>query len=102
MNMTKIKMSELSPLLDDQELKELDAAASKAPVFDDDSPELTEEDLAQFKRINHAKRNKQTASIRLSEKAQIFSRSYGKGYTSFLSRLIDAALDDPQMVKNCL
>ena len=68
MNMTKIKMSEFSPLLDDQELKELDAATSKAPVFDDDSPELTEEDLAQFKRINHAKRNKQTASIRLSEK----------------------------------
>ena len=45
---------------------------------------------------------KQTASIRLSEKAQTFSRNYGKGYTSFLSRLIDAALDDEALVRKCI
>ena len=58
--------------------------------------------LKQFKRMKQKSRTKQTASIRLSEKAQRFSKSYGKGYTSFLSRLIDAALDDAALVKKCL
>ena len=66
------------------------------------SPEMTEEMLKQFKRMKQNSRTKQTASIRLSEKAQRFSKAYGKGYTSFLSRLIDAALDDDTLVKKCL
>jgi hypothetical protein len=72
---------------------------SRIPLYDDDSPEMTLDMLKQFKRMN---RTKQTASIRLSPKAQNFSKAYGKGYTSFLSRLIDAALDDEDLVKRCI
>ena len=75
---------------------------AKTITFDDDSPEMTPDMLNQFKRIKQKNRTKKTASIRLSEKAQRFSSSYGKGYTSFLSRLIDAALDDAALVKKCL
>ena len=63
---------------------------------------MTAEMLSQFKSMKQRKRVKQTASIRLSEKAQTFSRNYGKGYTSFLSRLIDAALDDEALVRKCI
>ena len=100
--MVKIAYDQLSPQLSTEERKELEEAAAKKITFDEDSPEMTPEMLQEFKRIKQIKRTKQTASIRLSEKAQNFSQSYGKGYTSFFSRLIDAALDDAALVKKCL
>lgn len=100
--MVKMSFKELDSELTKEEIQELEDAAARAIVFDDESPEMTAEMLEQFKRMKQKNRTKQTASIRLSEKAQRFSRSYGKGYTSFLSRLIDAALDDAALVKKCL
>ena len=98
----KMCFKELDSSLSKEELSELENAAARAIVFDDESPEMTPDMLNQFKRLKQKNRTKQTASIRLSEKAQKFSKSYGKGYTSFLSRLIDAALDDAALVKKCL
>ncbi len=98
----RIKASDLGRELSPEEIQELDAAASRPIVYDEDSPQMTPEMLAEFKRVRQISRNKQTASIRLSEKAQKFSRAYGKGYTSFFSRLIDAALDDEALVKKCI
>ena len=102
MNMVKKSIEELTPVLSPEELKELENAAARTILFDDESPEMTPEMLAQFKRMKQKERQKQTASIRLSKKAQTFAKSYGKGYTSFLSRLIDAALDDEALVKKCM
>ena len=85
--MVNVSFKELNAELTREELEELENAAARTIKYDEDSPEMT---------------TKQTASIRLSEKAQRFSKAYGKGYTSFLSRLIDAALDDDTLVKKCL
>ena len=100
--MVKMKWDELNTELTQEELQELEKAESKKITFDEDSPEMTASMLKQFKRVKQASRTKRTASIRLSEKAQRFSTNYGKGYTSFFSRLIDAALDDDILVKKCL
>ncbi len=100
--MGKMNFDDLQCELTKEEIQELEEAAARAIVFDEESPEMTPEMLSQFKRIKQKGRTKQTASIRLSEKAQRFSQAYGKGYTSFLSRLIDAALDDASLVKKCL
>ena len=100
--MVKMSFKELDSELSKEELRELEDAAARTIVYDDESPEMTPDMLNQFKRMKQKSRTKQTASIRLSEKAQRFSKSYGKGYTSFLSRLIDAALDDAALVKKCL
>ncbi len=100
--MVKMNFDELNTELSQQEMQELENAAARTIVFDEDSPEMTPEMLKQFKQMKQKSRTKQTASIRLSEKAQRFSKAYGKGYTSFLSRLIDAALDDAALVKKCL
>ena len=102
MNMVKMNFEDLKDELTKKELQELEDAAARAVIFDEESPEMTPDMLKQFKRIKQKARTKQTASIRLSEKAQRFSKSYGKGYTSFLSRLIDAALDDAALVKKCM
>jgi uncharacterized protein (DUF4415 family) len=102
MKMVNVSCKELNAELTREELEELENAAARTIKYDEDSPEMTEEMLKQFKRMKQNSRTKQTASIRLSEKAQRFSKAYGKGYTSFLSRLIDAALDDDTLVKKCL
>ncbi len=100
--MVKMNFKDISSELNQKELKELEEAAAHTILFDEESPEMTAEMLAQFKSLKQTKRTKQTASIRLSEKAQQFSKAYGRGYTSFFSRLIDAALDDITLVKKCL
>ena len=100
--MAKISMKELNKELTPDELSELDAAAALPPVFDDDSPEMTEEMLRQFKKIRQEERNKQTVSIRLSPDTLKKAKKYGKGYTSFLSRLLDEAIKDDALVRKCI
>ena len=99
--MVKMNIKDLDRNITAEEMKELEAAEKMMPMYDEDSPEMTEDMLQQFKRMHQVSRVKKTASIRLSEKAQLFSKKYGKGYTSFLSRLNDAALDDENLVKKC-
>jgi len=100
--MANMKYHEIDVELTDKEKKELEKADAGSVLYDNESPEMTVEMLREFKAMGQKNRAKQTASIRLSEKARRFSESYGKGYTSFLSRLIDAALDDATLVRKCL
>ena len=100
--MAKITMSSLDKTLTAEELQELDAVEHKAPVFDEDSPEMTAEMLLQFKRMNSIDRNKQTISLRVSPKTLKLAKAYGKGYTAFLSRLLDEAISDEQLVRKCM
>lgn len=101
--MAKIKMNEIEYDLSDEELKELHNAEKWEPVFDDDSPKMTAEMLAEFRRINRQNRIKQTVSLRLSSQTIQQAKFYGsKGYTSFLSRLLDMAIKNREMVKQCL
>lgn len=93
-----------APLTPEQ--KEMIKKASKMPiVYDEDSPELTDEELAQFRRVSDIRkeeRRKQTVTIRLSSKSLNKAKSLGKGYTSVLSRLLEEALNDNEMIKRCL
>lgn len=80
--------------------------ASKVPIiFDEDSPELTEEDLKGFRRVseeNRLERNKQTVTVRLSPQALRKAKSLGKGYTSVLSRILEGALSDNDVIRHYL
>ena len=76
MNMVKMTMNELSQELTAEELRELEAAEKKDPVFDDDSPMMMREQLMQFKRINHQNRTKPTISLRISPATAIRKRIY--------------------------
>ena len=102
MNMVKMNLRDLSPELLPEELEELDAAEWKAPVFDADSPAMTPEQLQQFKRINRENRTKPTISLRISPATLKKAKQYGKGYTALLSRLLDAAIDDEELVRKCI
>ncbi|MCC8060798.1 MAG: BrnA antitoxin family protein [Clostridiales bacterium] len=74
-------------------------------MFDEDCPQLTDEDLAQFYRVSEKRREerkKQTVTIRLSPQALNTAKSLGKGYTSVLSRILENALKDKDVIKRYL
>lgn len=102
MNMVKMSIKDLDRTLSGEEMQDLAAAEQMQPVFDADSPEMTADMLLQFKRMNQEERNKQTVSLRLSPKTLKIAKSYGKGYTSFLSRLLDEAIQNEELVRKCI
>lgn len=88
-----------------KEKQMLEALKDRPVEFDEDNPELTDEQLAQFRRIsekNNAERRKQTVTLRLSPQAVRKARSLGKGYTSVLSRILENALNDNEFIKRYL
>jgi len=102
MSMAKMTFSELRGDLTAEELKEIEAAERLPAVFDEDSPAMTAEQLEQFRRVNRENRVKQTVSLRVSPATLKKARQYGKGYTSLLSRLLDEAINDEEMVRRCI
>ena len=100
--MVKMTLNDLEQNLTEEELQELEAAEKKEPVFDEDSPAMTHEQLMQFKRINHENRTKPTISLRISPATLKKAKEYGKGYTGLLSRLLDAAINDEELVRKCI
>ncbi len=100
--MVKMTASELMQPLTEEELREIGETDAREPLFDEDSPEMSAAQLRQFRRIYGADRSKQTVSLRLSRSTYNKARTYGKGYTSFLSRLLDAAIEDEELVKKCV
>ena len=69
------------------------------------SSQLTKEEYAKLAEIARQKRSEQkkvVVSIRISPDTLEKAKATGKGYTGFLSRLLDNAIDDPQMVEKSL
>lgn len=91
--------------LNEEQIKMLEKMNASPIVFDEDSPELTDEQLEQFRRVaaeRREERRKQTVAIRLSPQALTKAKSLGKGYTAVLSRILEAALSDNEIIKNYL
>jgi uncharacterized protein (DUF4415 family) len=87
------------------QIEMLNALAARPVVPDADCPELTPEQLTQFRRIsaeNRKGRRKQTVTLRLSPQALKKAKSLGRGYTSVLSRILENALDNPDIVRKNL
>ena len=95
-------MNELDAGLTAEELREIEAAEKKELVFDGDSPLMMKEQLMQFKRVNRENRTKPTVSLRISPATLKKAKQYGKGYTGLLSRLLDAAIEDDDLVRRCI
>ncbi|MBP5600003.1 MAG: antitoxin [Lachnospiraceae bacterium] len=102
--MSKVKMNfnDMNMDVTEEEIKELEAAERKAASYDEDCPEMTMEQLMQFKRINHDNRTKPTVSLRISPSTLQKAKQYGKGYTGFLSRLLDLAIEDDNLIRKCI
>ena len=78
-------------------------AATMPIIYDEDSPELTEEQLAKFHKVLESDRKerednrKQNVTLRLSPRTMKKAKSLGKGYTTILAKIIENALDNPEL-----
>ena len=45
---------------------------------------------------------KKIVSLRISNETLEKAKKFGRGYTGILSRLLDIAIDDPDMLKKCI
>ena len=87
------------------QIQEIEAAASRPITPDDDAPELTLEQYAEMAALAKARRSKQpkpVVSLRISPDTLEKAKATGKGYTGFLSRLLDNAINDPSLVSRSL
>lgn len=100
----RVSLDELGPLSEDE--KKMLKQASRSPiVYDEDCPELTDEQLKQFRRVHELKdqeRRKGIVSLRLSQSSINKAKALGPKYTAVLARMIEIGLDDPEMIKKCL
>lgn len=93
-----------APLTDEQRAM-LEALKTRPVQPDEDCPELTDEQLQQLVRVSELRkdeRRKQSVTLRLSPQALRTARSLGKGYTSVLSRILEGALRNPDVIKRYL
>ena len=89
----------------DAMIKEIETAAKRPFVPDEDAPELTMEqyaEMAELARQKRAQNVKPVISLRISLDTLEKAKATGKGYTGFLSRLLDNAINDAQMVAKSL
>lgn len=93
--MAKVTMHSLPPELTAEELAELEAAEKMPIIFDGDCPEMTDEMLGQFHRMDQV-------MIQISPSNMKKIKSFGTDYERILGHLLDLALNDAEMVKKCL
>ncbi len=88
-----------------KQLEELQKLRDIEPIPDDNNPELTFSDMERFRIAaikKREERQKQVLTLRVSPETMKKAKSLGKGYTGILSRLLEMALNDPNMIEKCL
>lgn len=88
-----------------EQIKEIKQASEMPVKPDEDAPELTLEQYAQMAEIARKKRTSQpkpVVALRISPDTLEKAKATGKGYTGFLSRLLDNAINDPGIVSKSL
>ena len=88
-----------------EQIREIEAAMDRPVIPDEDTPELTLEqyaEIAELRRQRRARQVKPVVALRISPETLEKAKATGKGYTGFLSRLLDQAIQDPQLVKRCM
>lgn len=85
--------------------KEIEDALQRKIVFDDESPEFSYEEMLEMIKASKEKnesRKKEVVTLRISSETLKKAKAVGKGYTGFLSRLIDNAINDRDLVSRSL
>ncbi len=89
-----------------QQQKMLEELQNRPVQPDQDCPELTPAQIAKLaaaaREYRQQRQNKQTITLRLSPQALAKAKSLGKGYTSVLSRILEAALADNAVLRHYL
>ena len=88
-----------------EQIAEVEKADAMPITFDEDCPELDEMQLQEIAALavqQRAERRKPLLTIRVSQDTMKKAKSLGKGYTGSMGRLLDMAINNPEMLKKCL
>ena len=89
-----------------EQVKMLDELDAKAVIPDDDCPELTPEQMTQFRRHQpisaHNDQERQDVTISLTQQTFEKASALGNDYKSVLSRIIESVFTDPNLVRKYL
>ena len=91
--------------LTEEQIRMVQEAARRPIEFDEDSPELTDEQLAAFRRVHETKRaerRRQNVTLRLTPETIRKAKALGKGYSGILSRIVESTLNDPALLSRFL
>ena len=91
-----------TPLTEEQKA-ELKALKDRPVTPDEDCPELTPEQIAEFKKAaeeRRARKNIRTVTVSLSPQAFAKAESFGDRYSDILSRILENALNDPNIIND--
>ena len=87
------------------QIKEIEQASAMPVIPDEEAPELTLDQYAEMAALARKRRSgkiKTVVALRISPDTLEKAKATGKGYTGFLSRLLDNAINDPIMVSKSL
>ena len=87
------------------QIERLRALKDRPIAFDDDAPEYTMDELKEMRLAaikKRAEQRKEVVAIRLSPDTIKKAKSFGKGYTGFLARLIENGIKDRNLVSRSL
>ena len=99
------KNIDITAMPNTEQIAMLARAAEMEVPTDSEYPEFSEDELKQFKLISEQRkidRQKQTVTLRLSPQTLSKAKSLGKGYTTVLSRILESALDNTELIKRYL
>lgn len=98
--MVRKEINTNNPLTEEQKIMLL-ALENFSDEPDEDCPELTQTQLSQFQRISECDReehHKISVTLQLSPQALEKAKSFGKGYTSVLSHILENALNNSDTI----
>ena len=87
------------------QIQEIERAAALPVTPDEDAPELTAAQYAEMAQLARQRRSgaiKSVVTLHVSPATLEKARANGSDYTGFLSRLLDNAINDPQLVSRSL
>lgn len=91
--------------LTEQQIKQIEEADKKPIVFDEDCPELTEQQLKEIAAMaaqQRAERRRPLLTVRVNPDTLEKAKALGRGYTGIVGRLVDIAINNPELLKRCL
>lgn len=91
--------------LSEEGKKRIEEATKRPIVYDEDCPEYSYEELvamAKKAKEKRAQEKKIPVALRMTPETLRRAKTVGKGYTGFLSRLLDLAIMDKEMVQKAL
>ncbi|MDE5597811.1 MAG: antitoxin [Lachnospiraceae bacterium] len=83
----------------EEQRMEIREAAKREPIYDEDAPELSVEQMQRYRKAAIDKKSKTAVTLELSKENMDKAHSFGKEYRTVLSRLLELAMDDKDLIK---